>query len=277
MEDDWRNGGLPALRAELDRIDNAIHDLLMQRAEVVEHVARSGKPAAFRPGREAAMLRRLLARHHGTLPPVTVVRIWREMLAGTTAMQGGFSLAVADAAPSAPFCQLAREHFGALTPLSVHQTPGHALAEVSRRRAAGAVLPYPSETDPWWTALLRREPRLHIIAQLPFWAPRPAGAAPVKALVVGATQADPSGSDRSFIGIECDRHLSHTRLCNELAAAGLKPRSLVLLHPPGTAPIILAETDGFLADDDPRLSRPILGSHHPLLLGHAAIPVGEAA
>jgi hypothetical protein len=31
-EDGWRNGGLPALRAELDRIDNAIHDLLMQRA-----------------------------------------------------------------------------------------------------------------------------------------------------------------------------------------------------------------------------------------------------
>ena len=64
-QDGWRTGGLPALRAELDRIDNAMHDLLMQRAEVVEHVARSGKPAAFRPGREASIIRRLLRRHHG--------------------------------------------------------------------------------------------------------------------------------------------------------------------------------------------------------------------
>ena len=30
--DGWRSGGLPALRAELDRIDNTIHDLLMERA-----------------------------------------------------------------------------------------------------------------------------------------------------------------------------------------------------------------------------------------------------
>ena len=40
-QDDWRSGGLAVLRAELDRIDNEIHDLLMRRAEVVEHVARS--------------------------------------------------------------------------------------------------------------------------------------------------------------------------------------------------------------------------------------------
>src|ERR1700689_4602781 len=88
-QDHWR-GGLPALRAELDRIDNALHDLLMQRASVVEHVARSGKPAAFRPGREAQIITRLLARHSGHLPRQAGFRIWRELLAGTTAMQGPF-------------------------------------------------------------------------------------------------------------------------------------------------------------------------------------------
>src|ERR1700712_5011329 len=115
--DGWRAASLPALRAELDRIDNPVHDLLMQRAEIVEHVARSGKPAAFRPGREASIIRRLLARHQGSLPPVAVVRIWRELLAGTTSMQGGFSLAVCDTDNGGPLTQLAREHFGALTPM----------------------------------------------------------------------------------------------------------------------------------------------------------------
>ena len=56
------------LRARLDELDDKIHDLLMERALVVESVARSGKAAAFRPGREAAILRRLLARHTGKLP-----------------------------------------------------------------------------------------------------------------------------------------------------------------------------------------------------------------
>jgi chorismate mutase/prephenate dehydratase len=55
--DGWRTSGLAALRGELDRIDNKIHDLLKERAGVVEYVARSGKPAAFRPGREAAIIR----------------------------------------------------------------------------------------------------------------------------------------------------------------------------------------------------------------------------
>src|SRR3979490_996114 len=91
-EDGWRPD-LIALRARLDELDDKIHDLLMDRARVVENVARSGKAAAFRPGREAAILRRLLARHTGKLPPQTLVRMWREMLAGTTAMQTAVTIA----------------------------------------------------------------------------------------------------------------------------------------------------------------------------------------
>jgi chorismate mutase/prephenate dehydratase len=67
--DGWRTSGLAALRGELDRIDNKIHDLLMERAGVVEYVARSGKPAAFRPGREASIIRRPLRRHQLEIVP----------------------------------------------------------------------------------------------------------------------------------------------------------------------------------------------------------------
>src|SRR3984885_14911490 len=92
-EDGWRPD-LTALRARLDELDDKIHDLLMDRALVIEHVARSGKTAAFRPGREAAILRRMLTRHTGKLPAQTLVRMWREMLAGTTAMQTVVTVAV---------------------------------------------------------------------------------------------------------------------------------------------------------------------------------------
>ena len=136
--------GFAALRAELDRIDDALHDLLMQRARVVEQVAKSGKRSAYRPGREASIVRRLLRRHTGALPPQTLVRIWRELLAGTTAMQGPFAVAVCEPDGGAGFTQAAREHFGALTPLHAYRSPAQAMAEVSRGtrrggRAAGAV------------------------------------------------------------------------------------------------------------------------------------------
>ena len=107
-QDGWRDGSggaagthpsgdLSTLRAELDRIDNAMHALLIERAGVVEHVARSGKPAAFRPGREAAIVRRLLGQHEGKLPDLALCRIWREMFACTTRMQGPFVVGVGGA------------------------------------------------------------------------------------------------------------------------------------------------------------------------------------
>jgi chorismate mutase/prephenate dehydratase len=270
--DGWRNGGLPALRAELDRIDNAIHDLLIRRAEVVEYVARSGKPAALRPGREASIIRRLLARHRGSLAPVALVRIWRELLAGTTSMQGGFSLAVCDPDAGGALTQLAREHFGALTPLRAYASAGQALVDVSQGIASVAVLPYPSEEYTWWIALLHHEPRLHIIARLPFWKPRPEGFPSARALVVGAAPPDASESDRSFLGLECDSDVSRTRLSSELTGAGLKAETMVLVRDRGSANV-LVEVEGSLSDDDERLSH--LGSvlRRPVVLGSYAVPI----
>nr|WP_294524395.1 chorismate mutase [uncultured Rhodopila sp.] len=278
LQDDWRNGGLTALRAELDRIDTEIHDLLMQRARVVEHVARSGKPAAFRPGREAAIVRRLLKRHQGGLPAASLVRIWRELLAGTTSMQGGFSLAVCDAEHGAALTQLAREHFGGLTPLRVHGSAGQALADVSHGTASVAVLPFPSDQDSWWVSLLHHEPRLFIIARLPFWNARPDGSPVSRALVVASTPPDASGEDRSFLGLECDSDVSRARLSGELLAAGLKAEAMLLLRVQGsTISNVLVEIEGYLADDDARLSH--LGSvlRRPVVIGSSASPIGGAA
>ncbi|WP_428491896.1 chorismate mutase [Rhodopila sp.] len=273
--DGWRSGDLPALRAELDRIDNTLHDLLMERAGIVEYVARSAKPAAFRPGREASIIRRLLGRHRGALPSAAVVRIWRELLAGTTAMQGGFSLSVCDDHQAASLTQLAREHFGALTPLRTRTTADQALQDVSERIASVAVLKYPSEIETWWVALLRRQPKLHIIARMPFWAPRPDGAPVEQALVVAATPADASGTDHSFVGLQCDGDLTPAKLYSAMSKAGLTQQSmLVHRHPGSSIADVLVEVEGHLNDDDPRLAelRPL--PRRPIVLGCYALPVG---
>ncbi len=276
--DGWRRGGLPALRSELDRIDDALHDLLMQRAEIVEQVARSGKPAAFRPGREASIIRRLLARHHGALPPVTLVRIWRELLAGTTSMQGRFSLAVGDPDQGATLTHLAQEHFGVLTPLLTCASADQALAAVSQGDTSIAVLPYPSDRETWWVALPRHEPRLHVIARLPFWQPRPAGVSTAQALVVAATPPDASELDRSLLGLECDPDVNAAQLSQALSAAGLKPETLLMVRAQGAPMVnVLVETPGALSDDDPRLGRlhPLL--RRPIVLGSYAVPVAGPA
>lgn len=272
-QDGWPNGapagGLPALRAELDRIDDDLHDLLMRRARVVEHVARAGKRSAFRPGREASIIRRLVGRHQGSLPVQTIFRMWREMLAGTTGMQAPIVVAVCDAEPGALMTQTAREHFGALTPIHTHTSPARALAEVSAGSAAVAVLPYPSDSNAWWTTLMHQEPRVHIIARLPFWARRTEGAPAVQAVVVAADSPDPSGADRSFLCIELTQEISRTRLATSLTAAGLKPDSIMT-----SGNHVLAEVEGLLTPDDPRLAQ-VADMPRPVVLGGYAVPVLE--
>jgi chorismate mutase/prephenate dehydratase len=277
-QDGWP-GGLTALRAELDRIDDRLHALLMQRARVVEHVAVSGKPGAFRPGREASIVRRLLRDHTGALPAQALVRIWRELLAGTTAMQGPFTVAVCEAdVAGAGFTQAAREHFGALTPLHVHRGPAQVMAEVCAGSAAVGVLPCPAETstsrDAWWTALLQNdEPRIHVVARLPFWTPRAEGAPIVQCLVIAAIAPDASERDRSLLGLELDREVSRARLTQALTAAGLPPCSVILRRDEG-APVAraLVEVDGYLTDDDPRLAGIGAALGRPVVLGAYAVP-----
>ncbi len=266
-QDGWP-GGLPALRAELDRIDDLLHDLLMERAKVVERVARSGKPSAFRPGREASIIRRLVGRHSGALPARTLFCMWREMLAGTTGMQAPVIVTVCENDANLGVTMAAREHFGALTPIRPHSSPSRALAEVSNGSASVAVLPYPTETDSWWTMLLHGEPRMHIIARLPFWAQRPEGTSSVQAVVVAAAAPDASGEDRSFLGLELEQELSRARISAALTAAGLAPASL-LLRPSH----VLVEVDGHLTDDDPRLARLEGFPRRPVVLGGYAIPI----
>ena len=277
---------LAQLRAELDRIDNQVHDLLMQRAQVVERVGALGAKGRvpLRPGREADIVRRLLDRHESRLPRRTIARMWRELLAGTTAMQGNYTIAVCQADPASGFTACAREHFGALTPMRTHRTAAQALGEVSAGTAVAAVLPMPAEEETqgeaWWTALLHRdEPRIHVVARLPFWRPRSEGAPRVQALVVSAAAPDPSRDDRSLIGLEVSDTMSRARLSTILTTAGLSASNTILRRVPGS-PVAHALVDvaGFVTESDPRLAGLPDLLRPAVVLGAYAVPVdGDSA
>ncbi|MGI3777132.1 MAG: chorismate mutase [Janthinobacterium lividum] len=283
---------LARLRAELDRLDDALHDTLRSRAAVVARIGASAAKGTLklRMGRQAGILRRLLARHDGGYPPASVVRVWLELLSGTIAMQAPFSVAVGQAEGDAALSATAREQFGALCRLRAWGSVGQAIGEVRAGTASVAVLPLPHEGEAmsaaWWTGLLNRNgpgtvPRLHVVARLPLWSPRPEGAPAAQALVVAGVPPDPSGADRTLLGLELAPEGSRTRLLAALAAAGLAPGRVLLRRDPGSPTSrALAEVEGFLADDDPRLSAAPLQAlgdsrHGPVVLGAYAIPLGD--
>lgn len=272
---------LPALRSELDRLDDALHELIMRRAEIVVEVGALGVKGAvpLRPGREAAIIRRLLDRHAGPFPAASLVRLWRELVCGMTALQRPLRIAVCDSGGEPAYLAAAREHFGALVPLHPYPSPAQAVNEVSGGLAVAAVLPLPREDETpreaWWTALLHRDdPRIHVVARLPFWSARPEGAPQVQALVVTAAAPDASGNDRSLLGLELALETSRARLGADLAAAGFGTGTVILRRDAGAAVAhALVDVGGFVADGDSRLRTLASALRPPVVLGAYAVPV----
>jgi chorismate mutase / prephenate dehydratase len=281
---------LDDLRRQIDGIDDALHDLLIRRAEIAERIGRlksesaGATPVVFlRPGREAIVLRRLVARHKGALPKAALVRLWRELVSALLRLQGPFAVAVQGASHGPGCWELARDHFGGLTPITAHESGWQVLRAVVDGEAQVGVLPLPQPdvADPWWRHLLNRDPKIpRIVARLPF--AEPAGRSGVgEAFAVARAPQEPTGKDRSIIAIETAPQTSGSGLTAALKAAGLEPTaSQVWRDPkPGNGWLHFVELDGFLSADEPRLAA-LVKAGEPVRqlwsLGGYAVPFAAA-
>ncbi len=162
---------LAALRAEIDHIDETMHDLLMQRGEIIDRLIavkqtqESG--SAFRPAREAEMMRRLVDRHHGILPLDTAESIWRVIISTFTYVQAPFSIHADLTEDAAAMRDSARFHFGFTVPFVAHMSAAGVVAAVSESRGDLGLVNAQPGSGAWWTAL-EFDSAPKIIARLPF-------------------------------------------------------------------------------------------------------------
>ena len=277
---------LAELRRRLDEIDDKLQDLLIERAEIVSIVAaskREGNLAAFQPGREAQIIRRLVDRHHGKFPVATLVRMWREMLAATVRLQSPFAVAVYAPAESQGFWDLARDHYGSQTPMLAYRSVGQVIRAVTEGQASVGVLPMPQQedTDPWWRHLLSKDrdtPR--VVARLPFSARGNARSDGADALAIGRGVQQETGRDRVLLATESSTDISRDRIFRTLSSLGLLCTFFATYEHSGSA-VNLIEVDGFVTITDPRLEsfRAQLGNelHRLLPFGGYAIPLSATA
>ncbi len=222
---------LGEIREQIDSIDNQVHDLLMERASLVSSVAAAKKKDGLQivqPAREARMMRRLLNRHHGTLPRMTIVRIWRELVSSVALLQTGFSVVVASSEKSNPYWDVAKDYFGSSIPMKKVSGTANALSEVRENGDCFAVLPWPElgEGQPWWKHFLHQPEdrgRLSIICALPYGKNKKSDDDSFdRALVVSDIEFLPSDDDVTFIGLELDCDVSRARILSCAEKAGLK-------------------------------------------------------
>ncbi len=253
------------VRKRIDDIDEGLHDLLIERAALVQAVIDAKADSAtpfFRPGREADILRRLVERHEGSFPLVPLVLIWRQIISASLGLQSRFVVSVCAAEETDARRELAQAHFGVAAPISVHGTAAGVFNAVTHGRASVGILPFPAdgEDEPWWPRLVRYsegpDGGPSIVARLPF---APTGRRPDAAadsLLIAMQAPEPSARDRSVIAVETDTDTSRTRVQAAFRSHGLEIR-MTMVHRGDANPeteLFLLEVDGFIRSDDNRVA-----------------------
>jgi len=255
---------LEELRQQIDAIDAELHEKIVKRIALIDQVAKvkqamDGNAHAIRPNREASILRVLADRHQGHLQIASVIRIWRELINGATALQGPFSVAVCAPERSVGYWDMARNHFGSSVPMTLHTSASVVLRMVDDDPGVIGLLPLPQngEEEPWWPALasqMEYQTGPRVIWRLPFFSSPTGRFEQLEALVVAKLMPEPSGQDVTLVAIETDQNVSQARIVEQLGQCDFIPQPLAVQELTQTGQRLqLSELVGFVAPDDRRL------------------------
>lgn len=250
--DDQRASGLASARAEIDSVDDKIHLLLMRRAELVTQVVATKRAAdgsltkgAYRPAREASIIRRLYAQNKPPLPFEMVFSVWRQMIGAFTAMQTPVVVSVqaqTEQEDRRDLMGFTRAHFGATAQITPRESFGRVAGDIRQDTATIGIASAKFEGEregAWWTACMSRDtaaPR--VIAAIPFYGDEIAG------YCVSTAPLEESGDDETLIAVQFDEVMSRSGLAGALSRAGIDGAPLT-----SSGDTVLLRIAGFHADD----------------------------
>lgn len=186
---------LDDLRHEIDIVDNRILELIAARMDLSNRitVAKAGK-AAFRPGREAALMRRL-ASQRPDMSGVILLGIWRQILAASLSRQDTdlHFIVHTDVAPTAAW------HMGSALQASYADSIADIAAQFAVKKARDDTLYalVPADNTPALAAWLYTDDAAFVIARTPLF---DIGSVP-PAYIIGSALPDASGDDITLIGV----------------------------------------------------------------------------
>ena len=137
---------LERLRGEIDRVDDRLLATLNERARLAREIGTLKVGQAYRPEREAQVLRRIKERNPGPLASETVALLFREIMSACLALER--PITVAYLGPRGTFSERATlKHFG----LAAEALPTPSIDDVFRAVESGAadfgVVPVENSTE----------------------------------------------------------------------------------------------------------------------------------
>jgi chorismate mutase len=191
---------LDEVRRTIDEIDAQLLDLLERRFAISREVAAikalepsAGTASPVRPAREQAILRRLLERSSGAVPPAVVARIWRHIISGSTLVQAPALVRAPEEVLADPLCRdLLRDHFGTVPIAAVADTAAVLTAIRDRPAEIAALRPSGDWLRPYRAGAAGEAT---VIGVLPVVSDGP----PPPLVLIGHALPEPSGADETLV------------------------------------------------------------------------------
>ena len=254
---------LDDLRTQIDKVDNQLHDLLMERAEIVleigKYKAKSTQPI-FHPARQMKILRRLIARHQGSFPKEVLLRLWTEMMGAFIRMQGDFKVAVYMPERGSGYIEIARDSFGAYTPIVDCGIVGEVIDSVKSNQSSVGIIPVSRNENEasWWLGLLssRKDTDLRVIARLPVGGAGEGRGEGKEAYALAKMPYEETGKDNSLLALETKGSVSISALKAIFDEADIKVKNIVDKYDmPDESHAFLLEVSGYMGNEDARLEK----------------------
>jgi chorismate mutase len=165
---------LAGLRAEIDRVDAVIHAALVERGAIVGRVIEAKRAAgdtgsAFRPDREAELMRKIVLKEPGRWPVDAPENIWRVIVATSTYTQVPYAVHADISGGDIPMRESMRFHFGFTVPFVPAENAQAVISAVDASNGDLGMfrIDQSAALGVWWRGLERpNAPK--IIARLPF-------------------------------------------------------------------------------------------------------------
>jgi len=242
------NDPIGSVRRQIDALDSELLSLVARRLQLAEELIAVKAPHAglpIRPGREVALLRRLVQAAPAPLERELVIELWRALIAASLRRQRTIDVVVGGGrGDPTRLYDIARRHFGARTRIKDVGEPQVALQKVVENpdnTVAVTWWPAAPSVGGWWPALSEtRFQSLRLIAGLPLMA----NSDDPEAAVFAASMPEASGGDDITLLFANDAHHRLQRALNE---TGLEGREVARAEPR-----VLIRMQGFFAPEDPR-------------------------
>lgn len=237
---------LDEVRWRLDAIDGELLKLLDERAALASSVAAAKRASGdtgfgLRPGREALIIRKLLAAPRTAANDALVIRVWREVMSDNLARQGPYHLAVWGGKDATRTVELTRLRFGTAPRMQILAEAKDVLAAAKTPWGVGVLALTPDSN--WWGRLLA-EPKLKIFAALPClnrWGSQ-------AALAVAEVEVEPTGGDQTFWVTDSGK--SAAAIVEALSPSGVAAEPLA-----ESGGLKLFSLSGFFMPNDERLAQ----------------------